>query len=49
MYSVYMDGSILQSLIYDKSFNFASYWAKNEKAIQKKLDNVMKAFDENIE
>jgi hypothetical protein len=49
MYTVYMDGSILQSLINDKSFNFASYWAKNEKSVQKKLDNVMKAFNDYIE
>lgn len=49
MYTVYMDGSILQSLIYDKSFNFASYWAKNEKSVQKKFDNVMKAFNDYID
>lgn len=49
MYSVYTTSSVLQSIIYDKSYNFSSYWAKNQKAIKNKFDKIIETFDDYID
>lgn len=49
MHSVYTTSSILQTLIHDKSYNFTSYWAKNQKSVTKNFDKIIKTFDEYID
>lgn len=49
MQSVYSTSSVLQTIIHDKSYNFASYWAKSERSIRKAFDKVIATFDEYIE
>ncbi len=49
MYGVYSTASILQRIIYDHSYNFSSYWAKNQRSISKQFDKIMQTFDEYID
>ena len=45
MYSVYTTSSVLQSIIYDKSYDFSSYWAKSQKSINKSFDKIIDTFE----
>ena len=49
MYGVYTTSSILQRIIYDHNYNFASYWAKNQNSIRKQFDKIIKTFDDYID